>query len=142
MGEAEFNIFALIEFETFSQVDDYESKIKIVHLLACSGFPVMIWYLMVSLMYCYFCSKLGPLWSWGKASIELRKWVCPISKGTLEYNDYPDIYQSINSKNIIISLIHQIFYFLILRFLLIRKKKSLTYCFLIFSSIQYKMKNY
>ena len=63
MGQAEFNIFALIEFETFSQVDDYEGKIKIVHLLACSGFPVMIWYLMVSLMYCYFCSKLGPLWS-------------------------------------------------------------------------------
>lgn len=139
MSKTEFDVFSLIELETFSEVDNYCYEMK-VHLLACSGLPVMIWYLMVSLMYCYFCSKDGPLWSCGKASIELRKWVCPISKGTLEYNDYPDIYQSINSKNIIILWFIKYFTFNFTILLLINKFFNFFISFL--SKLKKKIRGY
>ena len=41
MSETEFDVFSLIELETFSEIDDYFNEMK-VHLLACSGLPVMI----------------------------------------------------------------------------------------------------
>jgi len=98
MSKTKLNILSLVKFETFSQIYNFIQLHKYVHLLACSTLPVIIWYLIESLMYCYFCSKEGPLCNWGNASMELRKWVCPISKGTLEKSDSPDIYLQTQNK--------------------------------------------
>ena len=55
-----------------------------LHLCACSAFPVIIWYLIESLIYFYLWANEGPLLRAGNDSIVLYWCEWPIVAGTLE----------------------------------------------------------
>lgn len=80
VGETKFNIFALIEFETFSQVNDFENKIKRyifwLVLRSLSWFDIW-WNLWCIVIFVQKKDRFGvegrPRWSWGSECVPFRR---------------------------------------------------------------------